>query len=85
MELPCTVRTFSESAGVGVAQVMKALATLGTMLTINARIPDEMVELLISELGLELQISSRNRRKKNWPANSARRTRRKTCNRGRRS
>lgn len=56
LELPCTVRTFSEAAGVGVAQVMKALVGLGTMLTINARIPDEMVEMLIESLGIELQI-----------------------------
>lgn len=56
LELPCTVRTFSEAAGVGSGQVMKVLMGLGTMLNINAPIPDEMVELLIAELGIELTV-----------------------------
>jgi translation initiation factor IF-2 len=56
LELPATVRSFSEAAGVSSMQVMKALMQMGQMLNINAHIPDEMVELLAAELGVELAI-----------------------------
>jgi translation initiation factor IF-2 len=56
LELPCTVRTFSEAAGIGGAQVMKALMGMGQMLNINAPIPDDLVELLVAELGVDVEI-----------------------------
>jgi translation initiation factor IF-2 len=53
--LPCTVRTFSEAAGVPSGKVMKTLIGLGLMASINQNIPDEYVELLAMELGVELE------------------------------
>jgi translation initiation factor IF-2 len=58
IELPCTVRTFSEETGVGSGQVLKALMGVGMMGNINAVIPDEYVELIASELGLEIEFKS---------------------------
>lgn len=54
IELPCTVRTFSESAGVPSAKVIQQLMAMGVMATINAGIPDEMAELIAAELGLDV-------------------------------
>lgn len=53
--LPCTVRSFSEAAGVTSGQVMKTLMNLGLMASINQAIPDDYVELLALELGVELE------------------------------
>lgn len=55
LELPCTVRSFSAATGASVVEVQKVLMGLGTMLTINSQIDNEMVELLASELGVELE------------------------------
>lgn len=55
LELPCTVRSFSEAASVAVGQVQGALMRLGAMLTINEQIDPNLVELLCSELGVELE------------------------------
>jgi translation initiation factor IF-2 len=54
IELPCTVRTFSESAGVPSAKVIQQLMAMGVRATINAGIPDEMAELIAAELGLDV-------------------------------
>lgn len=54
--LPCTVRSFSEQAGIGAGPLMKTLMGMNLMLTMNAQIPDEYVELLAAELGLDLEI-----------------------------
>lgn len=59
LELPCTVRSFSEAAGVSASQVQKVLMGLGVMATINARIPDEQVELIANELGVELEFRAK--------------------------
>jgi translation initiation factor IF-2 len=56
--LPCTVRTFSEATGVGSGQVLKALMGVGLTANINAPIPDEYVELIASELGLEVEFKA---------------------------
>jgi translation initiation factor IF-2 len=55
LELPCTVRSFSEAAGVSASQVQKALMGLGVMATINAKIADEHVEAIAQALGVELE------------------------------
>ncbi|MCY2991955.1 MAG: translation initiation factor IF-2 [Planctomycetota bacterium] len=56
LELPCTVRTFSEASGVSAAQVLKKLLDLGrATLNINAQIDDEMAHLLVSELGVDVE------------------------------
>jgi translation initiation factor IF-2 len=54
LELPCTVRTFSESLGIPARQVLAKLLQLGTMGNINAQISPEMAELLAIELGVEV-------------------------------
>jgi translation initiation factor IF-2 len=59
LELPCTVRTFSEAAGIPSSAVQKALIGLGVMATINAQIEDEQVELLVGELGVELEFKQK--------------------------
>src|SRR5206468_1811692 len=58
VELPATVRTFSEATGVSSGQVLKALMGVGIMANINAVIPDEYVELVASELGLEVEFKT---------------------------
>ena len=55
LELPCTVRTFSEAAGVPATKVIMTLMGLGTQITINQQIDDELVELLVGELGVEIE------------------------------
>ena len=55
LELPCTVRTFSEAAGVASAQVQRKLMGFGVMATINSPIDADHVELLAAELGVELE------------------------------
>ncbi len=58
IELPTTVREFSEATGVGSGQVLKALMGVGIMGNINAAIPDEYVELIASELGVEVEFTT---------------------------
>jgi translation initiation factor IF-2 len=58
VELPCTVRTFSEATGVSSGQVIKTLMGVGIPMTINAPIPDEYLELLSAELGLEVEFKT---------------------------
>ncbi len=55
LELPCTVRTFSEASGVPAGQVQRVLMGMGVMATINVQIDDEMVDVLAAELGVELE------------------------------
>ncbi len=59
LELPCTVRSFSEAAGIASAQVQRALMGLGVMATINSQIDDEFVELLVEELGVEVEFKQK--------------------------
>jgi translation initiation factor IF-2 len=56
VELPCTVRTFSEAVSVSAAQVLGKLLGMGADMTINisAQIDPEMAELLAVELGVEV-------------------------------
>ena len=54
LDLPCTVRSFSETIGVPAQQVIKALMGIGTMATINAVIEPETAELLAVEMGVEV-------------------------------
>jgi translation initiation factor IF-2 len=55
LELPCTVRTFSEATGVPTSLIQKTLLTLGSMVTINAQLESETAELLAAELHLEVE------------------------------
>ncbi|HEY2413138.1 MAG TPA: translation initiation factor IF-2 [Pirellulaceae bacterium] len=58
LELPATVRSFSEATGVGAGSVIKALMGLGIMANINAVIPDEYVETIASEVGVEIEFKA---------------------------
>ncbi len=55
MELPCTVRSFSEAAGVPAGRVLGTLMQMGHGMTINANLDAEMAELLAVELDIELE------------------------------
>jgi translation initiation factor IF-2 len=59
LELPCTVRSFSEAAGVPSAQVQRVLMGLNVMATINAKIEEEYVEMIAAELGVELEFKAK--------------------------
>jgi translation initiation factor IF-2 len=54
VELPCSVRTFSETVGVPNRTIQAKLLALGTVGNINDTLDPEMAELLAVELGLEL-------------------------------
>lgn len=58
LELPCTVRSFSEAAGVPSGRVLACLMQMGQMLNINANLDREMAEMLAVELGVELQLKA---------------------------
>jgi translation initiation factor IF-2 len=55
LELPCTVRSFSEAAGVPSAQLLKIMLKSGSLLNINAQLSEEMATLLALELGLQVE------------------------------
>ncbi len=54
VELPCTVRSFSEAIGVPARDVLRQLMALGTLANINAELEPETAELLATELGVEV-------------------------------
>jgi translation initiation factor IF-2 len=56
LDMPCTVRTFSEAVGVPANQVLGKLLTMGAGMSvnINAELDLEMAELLAVELGVEV-------------------------------
>jgi translation initiation factor IF-2 len=58
LQLPCTVREFSEAAGVPAVQVLLTTKQLGdeSNRTINSTIEDEMVEMLIEQLGVSVNL-----------------------------
>ncbi len=58
LQLPATVRSFSESVGVPASQVLGKLLALGmgSGLSIAAALDNEIIELLAAELGVELDI-----------------------------
>jgi translation initiation factor IF-2 len=51
VELPCTVRSFSEAIGVPARTILAKLLEMGTMTNIAATLDPEMAELLAAELG----------------------------------
>ncbi|MBI3839794.1 MAG: translation initiation factor IF-2, partial [Planctomycetia bacterium] len=54
LELPCSVRSFSEAIGVPAQQVLRQMLSLGTVGNINTQIDSEMAELLAVSLGVEI-------------------------------
>ena len=58
VELPCTIRTFSEAAGIPVVQVLKVLMGMQMMVNINSQLDYETAELLATELDLSLELKA---------------------------
>lgn len=56
LELPCSIRSFSEAAGVSASQVLGKLLGMGMMTTITGTIDEETAELLAVELGVDLEL-----------------------------
>ena len=54
VQLPCTVKAFSEALGLAVSQVQGKALELGAMLTITATLDMEMAELLSESLGVNV-------------------------------
>ncbi|HMO13742.1 MAG TPA: translation initiation factor IF-2 [Pirellulaceae bacterium] len=54
LEMPCTVRTFSEGVGVGKADVLRVLLTMGVMANINSELNMETAQFVAAELGLQV-------------------------------
>lgn len=54
VQLPCTVRSFSEALGVPARSILAKLLELGTMSNIAATLDSEMAELLAVELGVQV-------------------------------
>ncbi len=54
LELPCTVRSFSEAVGVPAAHVIKQLMAMGTQATMNNLLEPETAEMLAVEMGVEI-------------------------------
>ncbi len=59
VQLPCTVREFSESLGIPASQVLGKLLQFGSMsFNINAELDREMAELLAAEFGVEVNFKA---------------------------
>lgn len=56
VQMPCTVRSFSESIGVRAPQVLAKLLGLGKMVNINAELDEETVQLLSVDFGVEIEL-----------------------------
>ncbi len=60
IQVPCTVRAFSEAIGLPASEVLKKLLTFGmeTMPSMGAMLDRDTVELLAAELGVQLDIKT---------------------------
>lgn len=58
LELPCTVRSFCEAAGVSVAQVMKVLMSNQMMVNINSQLDIETAEMIAEDLDLSIELKA---------------------------
>jgi translation initiation factor IF-2 len=56
LQLPCTVREFSEAAGVPATQILRILMDAGVMTTVNGMIDDDLTELIAAELGVDIEL-----------------------------
>ncbi|NOY40843.1 MAG: translation initiation factor IF-2 [Planctomycetes bacterium] len=56
LQLPCTVREFSEAAGVPANQIMRILMEEGVMLTITALMDPDLTELVAAELDVDIEL-----------------------------
>jgi translation initiation factor IF-2 len=53
--VPCTVRSLSAATGVPTVNIQRALMQMGTMVTINQELDEEMAEMIATELGLDVE------------------------------
>jgi len=60
IQVPCTVRSFSEAIGLGASEVLKKLLSFGmeTMPSMGSMLDRDTVELLAAELGVQLDIKT---------------------------
>ncbi|MCG8652016.1 MAG: translation initiation factor IF-2 N-terminal domain-containing protein, partial [Pirellulales bacterium] len=58
LQLPCTIRSFSEAAGVPVAQVLRVLMGMQMMVNINSQLDLETAELIAAELDLSIELKA---------------------------
>jgi translation initiation factor IF-2 len=56
LQLPCTVRSFSEAAGVPAARVIKALMDMGMLTNINAELDGDVAQMLADSLGANIEL-----------------------------
>jgi len=56
VDLPCTLRAFSEAVGISAAQVLMKLMGMGISMTIASTLDQETAEMLAMELGVELEL-----------------------------
>ncbi len=57
LEMPCSVRSFSEAAGVPAARVLRSLMTMGVMLNINAQLDMEQAVSIATDLGVDIEFT----------------------------
>ncbi len=55
LEFPCTVRSFSEAAGMPAARVLRSLMMMGTMANINSALSQELAELVATDIGVDIE------------------------------
>lgn len=55
LELPCSVRSFSEAAGVPAARVLRSLMMMGTMANINSTLAQEQAEMVATDIGVDIE------------------------------
>ncbi len=58
LELPCTIRSFSEAAGIPAGQVLKVLMGMQIMANINAELDYETAEMVAAELDLTIELKA---------------------------
>ncbi|MFV2066282.1 MAG: translation initiation factor IF-2 [Pirellulales bacterium] len=56
LQLPCTVRTFSEATGVPSPQILRLLLAEGVMANVNTELDPDITELVAAELGVEVEL-----------------------------
>jgi len=56
VQLPCSLREFSEATGIPTSSIQRTLMSLGTMATINTQLEFEDAELLATELDIDIAI-----------------------------
>lgn len=55
LEMPCSVRSFSEAAGVPAARVLRSMMMMGTMANINSTLSQEQAELVAADIGIDIE------------------------------